>query len=168
MNEKCDGGICSYEKVAKCVEDASMSCLPKIFFGVLPSYKPQPHKGGEFGDVSGQIQVGDHYYQMIGIIKKNSENKSGSNARPRTAKELMESPLLSTSKEGQEIIRQFVEQGMADSRVDVIAVIAPQYFDHSLKGTLYMLAKLAHKKVVFIELDEVCQLIAMNDNVRVS
>ena len=114
-----------------------MSCLPKVFYGILPSYRPQPHKGGEFGDVSGQIQVGNSYYQMIGIIKKNSENKSGRRSRERT------------------------------TEVHAIAVIAPQYFDHGLKGTLKMLARLAGKKVLFIELDEICKLIAMNENVQV-
>lgn len=123
-----------------------MSCLPKVFYGILPSYRPQPHKGGEFGDVSGQIQVGNSYYQMIGIIKKNSENKSGRRSRERTTEELAEKPLLATAREGEEIIRQFVEQGMTDARVDAIAVIAPQYFDHGLKGTLKMLARLAVKK----------------------
>ena len=75
MNEKCISGTCSFEKINRCLKDATMSCLPKVFYGILPSYRPQPHKGGEFGDVSGQIQVGNSYYQMIGIIKKNSENK---------------------------------------------------------------------------------------------
>ena len=85
----------------------------------------------------------------------------------RTTEELAEKPLLATAREGEEIIRQFVEQGMTDARVDAIAVIAPQYFDHGLKGTLKMLARLAGKKVLFIELDEICKLIAMNENVQV-
>ena len=167
MNEKCISGTCSFEKINRCLKDATMSCLPKVFYGILPSYRPQPHKGGEFGDVSGQIQVGNSYYQMIGIIKKNSENKSGRRSRERTTEELAEKPLLATAREGEEIIRQFVEQGMTDARVDAIAVIAPQYFDHGLKGTLKMLARLAGKKVLFIELDEICKLIAMNENVQV-
>ena len=79
---------------------------------------------------------------------------------------LLQKYLLSTSKEGQEIIRQFVEQGMIDSRVQLISVIAPQYFDHGLKGTLRMLARLANKKIMFIGLDELCELIAMNDNIK--
>lgn len=165
MKEKCEG-ICSAQKIDECVNNADMSCLPKLFYGILPAYRPQPHKGGEFGDVSGQIFVDGKYYQMIGIIKKNSENKSGK-GRTRTVDELTQKKLLTTSNEGEEIIRQFVEQGMVDSRVEVIAVIAPQYFDHSLKGTLRMLAKLSGKKIIFVELDEVCKLIAMNNNVKV-
>ena len=52
---------------------------------------------------------------------------------------------------------------MSDARCQLIAVIAPQYFDHGFKGTLRYLAKLAGKKVVFIELDEICKIIERND-----
>lgn len=166
MNEKCEG-TCSKAKIDKCVNDATMNCLPKIFYDILPTYRPQPHKGGEFGDVSGPVRIGAYCYQMIGILKKNSENKAQRNGKTRTDDELIQEPLLSSSKTGEEIIRQFVEQGMSDARVEVIAVVAPQYFDRSLRGTLCMLAKLAGKKIVFIGLDEVCQLIAMNDKVKV-
>ena len=74
----------------------------------------------------------------------------------------MEAPLLSTSKEGQEIIRQFVEQGMVDGKAQLIAVVAPQYFDNSLKGTLRYLARCCNKKVLFVELDEVARLLKGN------
>lgn len=167
MNEKCSDGTCSYKKIEQCTNDVTMNCLPKIFYGIIPSFRLQPHKGGEHGDVSGQIQVGNRFYQMIGIIKKNSENKSGPKSKEKNTDELVLKTLLSTSKEGGEIIRQFVEQGMGDSRVNVIAVVAPQYFDNGLKATLRMLARLDKKKVLFIELDEVCKLICMNKNVQI-
>jgi len=53
---------------------------------------------------------------------------------------------------------------MVDNRVEAIAIVVPQYIDRGLKGTLRMLAKFANKKIIFIELDELCQLIAMNQN----
>ena len=163
MNEKCDG-ICSKKKIDKCVCDPAMVCLPKVFFGVIPSFRPQPHMGGEYGDVSGQVQDSRQNYEMIGIIKKNSKNNQ--RGSKKTDEELIQTYLLPTSREGQEIIRQFVEQGMVDSRVQLISIIAPQYFDNGLKGTLRMLARLAKKKIMFIGLDELCQLIAMNDNIK--
>ena len=55
---------------------------------------------------------------------------------------------------------------MTDNRVDVIAIVAPQYFDRGLKGTLNMLAKYINKKIVYIGLDEVCQLVSKNDNIE--
>ena len=158
MNEKCKGG-CSYDNIKKCENDESMMCLPKLFWKILPTFRPQPHKGGEFGDVSGQVKIGKKSFMFIGIIKKNSENIT--NGRIRTIEELERAPLLVSSKEGEEIIRQFVEQGLSDARVDIIGIIAPQHFDNGLKATLLFLAGLANKKVVFIELDEVCKLFAM-------
>lgn len=86
----------------------------------------------------------------------------------KSDQELIQEYLHSTSKEGQEIIRQFVEQGMNDSRVQLISIIAPQYFDNGLKGTLRMLARLANKKIMFIGLDELCQLIIMNKNIKIA
>jgi len=165
MNEKCENK-CSKENIEKCVSDPSMVCLPKVFYGIIPSFRPQPHMGGEYGDVSGQVKTNDQCYEMIGIIKKNSNNKS--RGVIKSDQELIQEYLLSTSKEGQEIIRQFVEQGMNDSRVQLISIIAPQYFDNGLKGTLRMLARLANKKIMFIGLDELCQLIIMNKNIKIA
>ena len=161
MKEKCEG-TCSRSKIEVCTKNNKMSCLPKVFYGIIPGFRPQPHKGSEYGDVSGQVCVSGKSYEFIGIIKKNSENKTRGNAKIRTEKELIQSYLLNTSNEGQEIIRQFVTQGMQTSGVSLIGIIAPQYFDHSLKGTIRFLAKLGNKKVVFIELDQLCRLVASN------
>lgn len=49
----------------------------------------------------------------------------------------------------------------------MIAVIIPQYIDASLKGTLRHLARLSGKKITFIELDEVAELISINNNIKV-
>ena len=141
-----------------------MACLPKAFYTLLPGFRPQPHKGLEYGDVAAQINVGSCAYEMKGIIKKNTMNSG------RTSKSvdvLLNTHLLSTSKAGEEIIRQFVEQGLVDNRVDLIAVIAPQYFDNSFKGTLRFLAKLGGKKVMFIELDDMARLIEGNSAIDV-
>lgn len=162
LNEKCNG-TCSIAKIEQCLRDNSMICLPKVFYPVLPGFRPQPHKGGEYGDVSAEVKVKQHSYEMKGIIKKNSQN--GRTNKPDS--ELIQSNLLSTSKPGEEMIRQFVEQGMADSRCKLVAVIAPQYFDHSFKGTLRYLAKLANKKILFIELNEICRIIDLNDGIIV-
>ena len=162
MKEKCSG-TCSKAKIEKCVNNPDMFCLPKVFYGILPGYRPQPHTGYEYGDVSGEIKCSGRSYEMIGIIKKNSLNK-GTSKNPAA---LIESHLLSTSAEGQEILRQFVEQGMSDARTDVIAIIAPQYFDSSLKGTLRYLARMSGKKIMFIGLDEICRLLEANDAIAV-
>lgn len=148
MKEKC-GDTCSVEKIEKCKTDKDMICLPKIFYNILPGFMPQPHKGGEYGDVSAQIMAKNKKYEMKGIIKKNS-SKSANKKNIR---------LLSTSKEGSEIIRQFVEQGMSDQRCEMIFIVIPQNIDNSLKGTLRFLARLSNKKIVFIELEQICMLL---------
>lgn len=158
LNEKCDR-TCTRPKTRKCIVDKGMVCLPKVFYSILPSYMPQPHKGGEYGDVAGEVKVGMESYELKGIIKKNSKNSSSTN---NTYETKVDTRLLSTSKEGQEIIRQFVEQGLTDARCGIIAVIVPQYIDGNLKGTLRYLARIGKKKVTFIELDEVCKLISKN------
>lgn len=164
MGEKC-GETCSNEKICKCVTDSSMACLPKAFYTIIPGFRPQPHNGLEYGDVSGEIRTANASYEMVGIIKKNSKN---SKKHPKPIQELITTHLLSTSREGQEIIRQFVEQGLNDGRAEVIAVIAPQYFDNSFKGTLRLLAKIAGKKVLFVELDEVARLLLGNKTIEIS
>ncbi len=165
MNEKCGSGTCSYAKIEKCTENDGMACLPKVFYTILPGYRPQPHKGMEYGDVAAEVKIGNKAYDLKGIIKKNSEN------RPRKSvndDEKIRKPLLSTSGEGQEIIRQFVEQGMIDARCQIIAVVVPQYIDAGFKGTLRHLARLSGKKVTFIELDELSELISINKKILVS
>ena len=52
MNEKCGSGTCSYEKIEECIKNDGMACLPKVFYTILPGYRPQPHKGMEYGDVA--------------------------------------------------------------------------------------------------------------------
>jgi len=158
LGEKCDG-TCSNAKISKCTTDCSMACLPKAFYTILPGFRPQPHKGSEYGDVSAQVNAGSHTYEMKGIIKKNTMHSARS---PKPIDVLLNTHLLSTSKAGEEIIRQFVEQGLVDNRVELIAVIAPQYFDNSFKGTLRFLAKLGNKKVMFVELDDIARLIEGN------
>lgn len=129
--------------------------MPKLFYTILPRFRPQPHKGMEYGDVAAQVKTASRTYEMKGIIKKNT--MSGGKT-PKPVEVLLNTHLLSTSKAGEEIIRQFVEQGMIDNRVDLIAVIAPQLFDNAFKGTLRFLAKLCNKKVLFIELDDIARL----------
>ena len=50
LNEKCGNGTCSYKKIGECLQTDCMACLPKIFYSILPNYRPQPHKGMEYGD----------------------------------------------------------------------------------------------------------------------
>lgn len=164
LNEKCSKS-CTNKEINNCIQNNNQVCLPKLFWGLISGYRPQSHSGYEYGDVSGQLQVGNTYLEFKGIIKKNSQHKKNSN---KTTEELISQHLLSTSREGEEMIRQFVEQGLSDSRCQVIAVIVPQFFDLGFKGTLRFLARLGNKKVLFIGLDEISKMISMNDNIALA
>ena len=164
LNEKCSKS-CTNKEINNCIQNNNQVCLPKLFWGLISGYRPQPHSGYEYGDVSGQLQVANTYLEFKGIIKKNSQHKKNSN---KTTEELISQHLLSTSREGEEMIRQFVEQGLSDSRCQVIAVIVPQFFDLGFKGTLRFLARLGNKKVLFIGLDEISKMISMNDNIALA
>ena len=54
---------------------------------------------------------------------------------------------------------------MIDSRCEIVGIVAPQYIDAGLKGTLRFLARLGKKKILFLELDEVARIISMNDKI---
>ena len=57
LNEKCSGG-CTKAKIEKCMDDSNAVCLSKLFYSILPGYRPEPHRNGEYGDVSGEVIVG--------------------------------------------------------------------------------------------------------------
>ena len=154
MKEKC-GTACSFSKIEKCVDNPNMVCLPKVFMGFLPGFRVQPHKGAEFGDIHGQVTVGKKHYMLKGIIKKNSINSGN-----KKINDMITKPLLETSHEGEEIIRQFVTQGMQDNRAQLIAIVAPQRFDQNVQATIDYLARLGNKKVVYIGLEQLCQLLS--------
>ncbi len=42
----------------------------KFFYTILPGYRPQPHKGMEYGDVAAEVKIGNKAYDLKGIIKR--------------------------------------------------------------------------------------------------
>ena len=64
----------SNKEINNCIQNNNQVCLPKLFWGLTSGYRPQPHSGYEYGDVSGQLQVGNTYLEFKGIIKKNGRN----------------------------------------------------------------------------------------------
>lgn len=95
---------------SNCISIIKNTCLMRIFNPVIPGYRPQPHRGGEYGDVSGQVLCNGRPLEMKGIIKSNT--KSGAKSKS-SVEDKINTPLLSTSSAGGEIIRQIVEQGVA-------------------------------------------------------
>jgi len=151
LKEKCSS--CSNINCNSCIPAISSICLMRIFNPVIPGFRPQPHRGGEYGDISGQVQYNGRILEMKGIIKSNTKNGATSETKINT-------PLLSTTTAGGEIIRQIVEQGLTDARCNLIAIIAPQYIDAGLKGNLRFLCALGQRNITFIELDQLCHIAA--------
>lgn len=58
LKEKCTGSKCSYKQIKSCLTNPCLICLPKLFYGLLPNFSPQPHSGKEYGDIAGQVHVG--------------------------------------------------------------------------------------------------------------
>jgi hypothetical protein len=146
--EKCSG--CSHTKCGQCADDIQDTCLMRLFYPLLPGYRPQPHKGGEYGDISGQVGVNGQRLELKGILKSNRSRG--------TDDEKIHAVLLSSTAGGQEIIRQVVEQGIVDARCGVLAIVVPQYIDADFKGTLRYLCGLVGKHITFWQLDELCHI----------
>lgn|GEM_PF-795017 len=149
LKEKCSGS--STSKCTKCATSVENICLMRIFNPVISGFRPQPHRGGEYGDISGQLIVQNQALEMKGVIKSNTKSRSSQDER-------ISAFLLSTTTAGQEIIRQIVEQGLVDTRCKVIAIVAPQYIDAGFKGSLRFLCGLGGKNITFWELDELCHV----------
>jgi hypothetical protein len=149
LKEKCSGS--SAAKCTRCVTAIENICLMRIFNPVIPRFRPQPHRGGEYGDISGQLVAQNQTLEIKGIIKSNTKSRSSEDER-------ISAFLLSSTTAGQEIIRQIVEQGLVDARCNVIAIVAPQYIDAGFKGTLRFLCGLGGKSITFWELDELCHI----------
>lgn len=41
-------------------DNDEMACLPEVFYTILPGYRPQPHKGMEYGDVAAEVKIGNN------------------------------------------------------------------------------------------------------------
>jgi len=136
-----------------CVTKIQGLCLMRIFHPIITGFRPQPHRGGEYGDISGQLLWNGQTLEMKGIIKSNTKSRSSLIKK-------ITSPMSSSSTAGQEIIRQIVEQGLNDSRCDLITIIVPQYLDADFKGTLRFLCRLGNKYITFIQLDELCYVLS--------
>jgi hypothetical protein len=155
LKEKCDD--CKSKSCLSCTGITDI-CLGRVISPLIPGLNIQPHKGGEYGDVSGQLRLGSQPIEFKGIIKSNSLLKS--KKKELTIEDKINSFLQSTSTVGQEIIRQLIEQGLNDQRCQLVAIIVPQYIDNDFKGTLRFLCGLVNKKISFWEIDKLSSIAA--------
>lgn len=138
---------CTNSSIAECNnckynhELGTNKCILKLFT-VFDEFVPQPHQGHEFGDVKLSVSVGNNSYTLQGILKSDH------------------SKINRASKPGREILDQAIS-GLVDSRVGLLAVIAPTTFDPQLTECIRFIAKLARKNIVFLDDDFICRLYVM-------
>jgi len=136
LNEKCKGSTinecddCRY-KSWKSLDD--LQCLMQLFT-YFDDFIPQPHQGHEYGDVSIRVMFEGELRSLQGIMKSTTKK------------------ITRSSKEGREILDQAI-RGFMDTRVDIVAIIAPALFDDQLSETICTLAKHMKKRVVFMDSD---------------
>jgi hypothetical protein len=124
-------------------------------FSRILDHKPRL-KGGEYGDISGQVGVHGQRLELKGILKSNRSRG--------TDDEKIHAVLLSSTAGGQEIIRQVVEQGIADARCGVLAIVVPQYIDADFKGTLRYLCGLVGEADYLLAVGRTVPIILLNSN----
>lgn len=129
---------CKYSKKSNCINclsDNSLYCLMKMFAFIEPSFKPQPHKGGEYGDVSFTASVNGSQKTLKFIMK--SAEKNGI--------------VLTTSKTGKEFLIQTITQYVRDNYKPVLVLLTPSQFDAYLKADITNIVRLVDGQVIFIE-----------------
>lgn len=128
-----------------CKNDTKKYCLMKIFSYLIPSYKPQPHKGTEYGDASFVADINGNQKTIKVIMKKYEEN----------------GPALISKGAGREIIIQVITQYLRDASRPILAILIPSGIDASLKQDIRNLIGFVKGKVIFIEEQEYIALYKM-------
>lgn len=132
IKEKCR--VTNSKNCNKCVLTASRQCLMKIFT-TYQSYRPSPHSGSEFADVSFPVTIHGNVVTLVGVIKsaiRNNEN------------------LTRSSPPAREMLQQ-VFMMCQDSRVGLIAAICPSRFQDQFQADLLYISKLTNKPLVVLD-----------------
>lgn len=132
IKEKCRTS--NNDNCNKCLLSHERSCLMKVF-ATHHSYRPSPHNGDEFGDVSFPVTIDGHTVTLVGVIKS---------ALAKNAN------LTRSSAPAREMFQQIFSM-CQDSRVGLIAAICPSRFQDQFYEDLQYLSKLTQKPVVVLD-----------------
>lgn len=128
-----------------CKSDDKKYCLMKMFSYLVSSYKPQPHKGTEYGDASFVADINGNQKTIKIIMKRYEED----------------GPALISKGAGREIIIQVITQYMRDASRPILAILIPSGIDATLKQDIRNLVGFVKGKVIFIEEQEYIALYKM-------
>lgn len=132
IKEKCR--VSTSDNCNKCTLSTKRQCLMKVFT-TYQSYRPSPHNGDEFADVSFPVTVDDHTVTLVGVIKSALANNANLTRSSLPAREMLQQIFLMTQ----------------DSRVGLIAAICPSRFQDQFQADLQYLSRLTNKPVVIFD-----------------
>lgn len=122
---------CTFPKKEDCNNcyDVDM-CLLKLFT-TYKGYRPGPHHGHEFGDVTFKATYKNEQFQFVGIAKSYCN-------------------LTRSCKSAREMLQQILVASQ-DKRVGIIGAICPARFDDQLISDIEYLAKCTQSKIVILD-----------------
>ncbi|MBO6233640.1 MAG: hypothetical protein J6N78_06295, partial [Clostridia bacterium] len=109
--------------------DSNM-CLLKLFT-TYNGYRPSPHHGHEFGDVTFKVTHKNEQFQFVGIAKSYCNLTRSCNS----AREMLQQILVASQ----------------DKRIGIIGAICPVKFDDQLINDIEYLAKCTESKIVILD-----------------
>lgn len=133
IKEKCKISNCK-----DCNPTTNTNCLMKIFT-TYNGYRPSPHQGHEFGDITFQVTHNKQRQQFVGIAKSHVKNKTGN--------------LTIATSAAEEMIRQIL-CATYDKRIDIIGAICPNRFDDQLRQTIRYISQITKTKICIFD-DEI-------------
>lgn len=117
-----------------CILSSNKNCIMKIFT-VFDGFRPSPHHGQEFGDVSFEVTYKNQKIELVGIAKSRQKNSETLNLSDGSAREL---------------IQQFFSM-THDKRVGIISAVCPMRFHEQLSQELKYIAKVTGTKMTIFD-----------------
>ena len=132
IKEKCNNP--TNLKCNSCGLSNKSICIMKLFM-TNPMYRPSPHQGGEFGDISFSVTLNGYSQELVGIAKSAIKGKD---------------VLTRSESSGRDMIQQ-VFSATHDARIGIVASICPMRFHDQLVEDLRYLAILTGKPIVILD-----------------
>ncbi len=132
IKEKCRAT--KNETCNKCTLGKSRECLMKIFT-TYQRYRPSPHNGNEFADVSFPVTINGKELTLVGVMKSSIPSKGSLTRASKPAREMLQQIFLMCQ----------------DSRVGLIAAICPSRFQNQFQADLQYLSRLTGKPIVILD-----------------
>ena len=142
FKEKCKS--MSTDACASCVRNRRGGpCYLRLFGLFDPTFTPKPHQGDEYGDYSKMVTIEAAERNMVIAMKSSIvSNRSLTMREPK----------------GQDIYTQ-VRIYLDDPTIDVVGTSIPRRFEDRFRVRMQMDADRLHKKLVFLDHNELTQIV---------